>query len=72
METKHFAFLLHYPSKDKCLLWPGYYEDNKEEIDKGFVETDNRLEKQIGFHSFLTEKQPYKVFVKKTKRKEII
>lgn len=65
---KHFAFLLHYPSKDKCLLWPGFYEDNQEEIDKSFSEVKHDISKQIGFNAFF-DRQPYKVFVKKVKQK---
>jgi hypothetical protein len=68
-QAKHFAFILHTPSKNKCLLWPGFYEDNQEEIDKGFVETDQDITSIIGLNAFLQKEQPYKVFIKKTKHK---
>lgn len=68
-QPKHFAFFLHYPSKDKCLMWPGWYEDSQAEIDKGFTEIQHDVTKQIGFHASLNSVQPYKVFVKKTKQK---
>lgn len=64
--SKHFAFLLHYPFQDKCLLWPGWYEDSKEEIDENFQEVEHDISGQVGFHAFLS-KQPYKVFIKKEK-----
>ena len=67
-KPKHFAFLLHYPTRDKCLMWPNWYENDKEEIDASFKEIDHDISKQIGFHAFLTKEQPYKVFVKKTKK----
>lgn len=65
--TKHFAFLLHYPSKGKFLMWPGFYEDHKAEIDKSFSEVEHDVSDQIGFHAIF-EKNPYKVFVKKVKQ----
>lgn len=62
--------MLHYPSKDKCLMWPGFYEDAKDQIDSGFEETDRDIKSAIGFHALLENgHQPYKVFVKKTKQK---
>lgn len=63
---KHFAFLLHYPKKDKCLLWPGFYEDCKEEIDKDFKEVEYDIHQLVEWHAFL-ERQGYKVFIKKTR-----
>lgn len=71
MNQKHFAFILHTPAKDKCLMWPAYYEDAQEEIDKGFKEVEHDITKQIGFHAFLKREQPYKVFVKKTKQEKV-
>ena len=70
--VKHFAFLLHIPSKGKCVLWPSYYEDSQAEIDKDFREISEDLSKFIGFHTFLQREQPYKIFVKKTKNDKAI
>ena len=65
---KHLAFLLHYPSKNKCLLWPDYYENAKEEIDASFVEIDHDISNQIGFKASLMKEKDFKVFIKKTKK----
>lgn len=68
-QAKHFAFILNLPSKNKCLMWPGFYEDHQEEIDKTFEEVEYDLTKILGFNAFLEKEQPYKVFIKKTKQK---
>lgn len=51
-------------------MWPGYYEDHKARIDKDFEEVEgfDITKTKIGFHASL-DNQPYKVFVKKVKRK---
>lgn len=50
-------------------MWPGFYEDHQEEIDKTFEEIEYDLIKILGFNAFLEKEQPYKVFIKKTKKK---
>lgn len=71
---KHFVFILNIPSKDKCLMWPGYYEDHKDEIEKDYEEVlDYDISKQIGYHaSFMKGDHPHKVFTAKVKQNKQI
>ena len=66
MDSKHFAIILNLPNKGDILMWTGYYEDHKEEIEKGFVEAKEDAIKGASFYAFL-KNNPYKAFVKKQK-----
>lgn len=54
-------------------MWPGYYEDSKEEIDKDFTEVVIDITEKIGarlpFQAFF-QNNPYKVFTKKSKKEK--
>lgn len=62
--SKHLAVVLDYPAKGNILLWPGYYEDNQEDIEKSLKEVEGPLPEGIGFYAFL-KNNPHKIFVKK-------
>ncbi len=63
---KHLAFLLDCPSKGEFMMFPDYYENIKEDIDKKYEQVDFEITK-LRWEAELT-RTPYKVF--KTKKKE--
>lgn len=67
MNEKHFAFIYNNPIKGECLLWPGWYEDNKERIDKDYEEITEYDLKNVLWNSTFNN-TPRKVFIKKQKQ----
>jgi len=63
-DEKTLAFLADCPTKNKIMLFPGWYEDLKEEIDEKYEPADPELILSIGWSASLVNSK-FIVFKKK-------